>query len=121
MQNKQGGVPRSFIRANIEGMGKNVKTDTNNLGGHQSKLKYRFDLLPCESLFAISKTIAEGSKKYGEHNYLFIKTDDHINHALAHVFAYLAGDLQDEHLCHAATRLIMALETDIRKRKRGNT
>ena len=38
---------------------------------------------------------------------------DHLNKALIHVMAHQAGDTSDDHLGHAAGRLMMALEIDL--------
>lgn len=57
--------------------------------------------------------LAPGAVKYGEDNWRKIPAKDHLNHALTHVFAFLAGDGQDDHLEHAACRMMMALEIKI--------
>ena len=40
-----------------------------------------------------------------------IPQEEHINHALIHIIAHLAGDTQDEHIDHALCRLMMAYAT----------
>ena len=57
-----------------------------------------------------------GAEKYGEtrlqRNYTKIPADEHINHAIQHLYAYLAGDTSDDHLGHALVRTMFAFETD---------
>lgn len=98
----------------IPGMGPDAPTTVNARGGKQSALPYRFDLLPPLALAAVARVLEPGAKKYGEWNWLRITTDDNLNHALAHSFAYVARDASEghpiEHLRHAACRVLMALE-----------
>ena len=49
------------------------------------------------------------AEKYGVDNWRKIGVESHLNHLLMHVFAYLAGDTQDEHLEHALCRAMMAV------------
>ena len=93
----------------IEGFGKNVPVSVNERGGKQSALPYRFDLIDPYAIFTLAKTLHKGVEKYGEDNWRKITVRDHLNHLLAHVYAYLAGDKQEEHLEHAFCRAMMAL------------
>ena len=102
----------------IEGLvGKNVETVTNSAGGSQSKLVARFDLIPPTALFEVAVVLGEGAQKYGEDNWKLIPTNDHISHALAHLFAFLAGDTSDSHLSHAACRVLFAAHTSSNEAK----
>lgn len=92
-------------------VGKDLNTVVNKQGGAQSEVFYRFDLIDAPALFTLAKVLDEGAKKYGENNWRKIGSQDHINHALIHLYAYLAGDNQDEHLEHAFTRIMFALGT----------
>lgn len=93
---------------------------TNKNGGKQSKTPYGFHLLPISALFDAAKVAKEGADKYGEtfsqRNYTKIDTEDHLNHALQHIYAFLAGDKQDDHLGHAIVRLMFAYDVN-EKRK----
>jgi hypothetical protein len=51
-------------------------------------------------------------EKYAPRNWMKISVDSHLNHLLMHVFAYLAGDRQEEHLTHALARAAMAVEIE---------
>jgi len=82
-------------------------------GGKQSKLQYRFDLIDAKAIFALAHVLYEGEIKYGKDNWRKIATEDHINHAISHLYAYLAGDKQDNHLSHAFCRVMMAIGTEV--------
>lgn len=70
----------------------------------------RCDLSPARAVLAVAQVLATGAQKYGPDNWRGIPVEDHFNHALAHLFADLGGDTGDDHLAHAACRLLMALE-----------
>jgi len=93
----------------IPGVGKEAPVVTNEHGAQQSFLPYRFDLLDAPAMFALAKVVHEGATKYGANNWRKIPVQDHLNHLLAHVFAYMAGDSQDDHLEHAFCRAMMAV------------
>jgi hypothetical protein len=60
-------------------------------------------------MFALAKVMYNGAKKYEKDNWRGLTLEDHLNHALAHIYAHLAGDAQDDHLEHAFCRLMMAV------------
>lgn len=84
----------------------------NELGGRQSYIGARFDLVPPSSLKAVAHVLGRGAEKYGESNWKKITTNEHINHVLNHVNLYLLGDTSEPHLEHAMTRLMMAYHVD---------
>ncbi len=94
----------------IEGVGKDAPTTTNEHGGKQSDSPYRADLLPAHALLAIAAVMKGGADKYGADNWHKIPAEENVNHALVHLFARRAGDTSDDHLEHAATRLLFALD-----------
>ena len=94
----------------ITGIGKNEPIATNEQGGKQSATPYRFDLVPAKAMFALAHVVAEGAKRYEKDNWRKISVADHLNHALQHIYAYMAGDEQDDHLGHALCRLAFAVE-----------
>lgn len=95
----------------MDGLGKDVDTETNlETGAKQSKIPYRSDLFPARAFLKVSQVLEQGAKKYGDKNWLPIPVHEHLNHVLTHLMAYLADDTQDEHLEHAACRIMMALE-----------
>jgi hypothetical protein len=83
---------------------------TNEKGAAQSHTPCRFDLMPPVALFEIAKVLGEGAEKYGVGNWENIEVNDHLNHAIQHVYGYLMGDKTEEHLGHAICRLMFALE-----------
>lgn len=97
------------------GTGPDVPTTINEQGGRQSELNYRFDLIDGMAMFRIAGILHEGAKKYGEENWRNIPTMDHINKAVAHLYAYklstqnrLSDADKDDHLGHAFCRLMFA-------------
>lgn len=93
----------------IDGVGPEAPTVTNENGGKQSKILYRFDLADPIAMFEMCRVLHEGAEKYGEDNWRNIPVRDHLNHLLIHVYAYLAGDRQDDHLTHALCRAMFAV------------
>ena len=93
----------------VEGVGKDAPITTNERGGGQSYIPFRFDLLDGKALSGLARVLAEGAEKYAPNNWRLIPLQDHLNHAMMHIFAYLAEDTQDEHLEHALTRLMFAV------------
>lgn len=83
----------------------------------QSRLETRLDLVPPRALFQEGIVLAEGATKYAPWNWKKIDIDDHVNHALVHLYAYLHGDRSDHHLAHAACRVHFALELDEESRE----
>ncbi len=71
----------------------------------------RFDLIPQLALYEVAKVLAEGAKKYGEHNYRKgFKFSDVMNHLLTHANKYLRGDKSEHHLSHIACNILFLLE-----------
>lgn len=97
---------------NIDGVGPDAETVVNEAGGKQSHTPYRFDLIDPISMFELAKILASGAEKYGDWNWLMLDVQSNLNHALQHIFAYLAGDAQDDHLGHALCRLMFAVRLD---------
>lgn len=94
----------------VEGVGPDAATVVNAAGGKQSGSPYRCDLLPPHALLAVAKVLKHGADKYGEKNWHLIPVEDHVNHALTHLFALAADDATDGHLEHAACRVLFALD-----------
>ena len=81
---------------------------TNEAGGQQSHVAARYDLLPHKALKEEAIVLGEGAAKYGVDNWRLISKEDHINHAIAHLFLALAGDTSENHLANAACRVHFA-------------
>jgi len=65
-----------------------------------------------QALTRIAKVLQIGASRYAANNWRLIPQEEHINHALIHIIAHIAGDRQDEHLDHALCRLMMAYATE---------
>lgn len=108
--NKQGTIDElGSLPPVIAGVGPDAPLVINDKGGSQSATPYRMDLIDPIAILEISKVLSEGAVKHGENNWKKININDHLNHLLVHVYAYLAGDTSDEHLSHACCRAIFAL------------
>lgn len=107
----------------ILGVQPDVPIETNAMGGKQSATPYAFHMLPPNVVFAAAEVARQGAEKYGEtmldRNYKRIPAEEHVNHAVQHLFAYLAGDESDDHLSHAILRAMFAYEVD-HERERTN-
>ncbi len=101
--------PQRSDRGIVNGVGREAPQEINETGGKQSHVPFRFDLLDAHAMFAVAKVLDEGERKYGKDNWRKISVESHLNHLLMHIFAYMAGDEQDEHLEHALTRAVMAV------------
>lgn len=94
----------------VPGVGPDTPTAVNAAGGKQSDIPYRCDLLPAKGVLDVARVLKAG-EKYGKDNWRLIPQSDHINHAMTHILAKQAGDASEDHLAHAACRLLFALET----------
>lgn len=99
----------------IHGVGPDAPIVTNAAGAKQSASPARLDLIPMRALLRVGAILQEGAAKYGETNWRGIPVNDHLNHALVHIAAFLAGDTQDDHVGHACCRLQMALEKHLER------
>ena len=95
-------------KGKIDGVASKEKVINEN-GGSQSKLEYRFDLIDTRAIFALANVLHTGEQEYGKDNWRKIDTESHLNHAMSHAYAFLAGDKQDNHLSNCFCRLMMAI------------
>lgn len=91
-------------------------TVTNAAGGKQSDVGVRMDLVPPKALLQVAQVLKHGAEKYGEKNWESLSIPEILNHVLVHLYGYLDGNTEDDHLGHAACRILMALELDLRKK-----
>ena len=76
--------------------------------GNQSDLQHRFDLVDGPAMYEMTNVLYKGALKYGENNWRNIPVEDHLNHLIAHVYAYLAGNRDDRHLANIMCRAMFA-------------
>lgn len=70
-----------------------------------------FTSLPIIGLFGVARTAKEGATKYARLNYMKgFPVHDILNHALIHIYMYLAGDRSEPNLEHAAWGLLAAVQ-----------
>ena len=81
----------------------------NENGGAQSAIHGAPHLIPAEALLRLNRVVGDGSKTYAPNNWRRIPFEQHISHALEHLFLMMDGDDTDDHLGHALTRLAFAV------------
>lgn len=106
----------------MEHLGNDAPPSVNENGGKQHKRPYRMQAIPPKAIMEVGKVRYIGFTElgYDDLNYKLIPLEDHIGRALTHLYAYLAGDTSNDHLSHAACRVLFALEMDIEKRGERN-
>lgn len=102
------GVPM----AGIEGVGKEVE----QIDGIAA-IPYDFTGIDPKAMFAMAKVMAEGLKNHERGGWRKVPLEKHLNNALSHIWAYLAGDKQDEHLSHALCRVMFAVALEIHEKE----
>lgn len=96
----------------------NRGVEVNELGGRQSVIDGRYDLVDSTALHRLGRALKRGAKKRGEQNWRLIARRDHLNHALFHIYNILerldaghgVGDEEiEENLDRAFCRAMMAI------------
>ncbi len=74
--------------------------------------EFRYDLVSPIGLREVARACAEGAAKYSDFNWeRGMPVHDLLNHAIAHVYAFLSGDRSEPHLGHAAWNLLSAIHS----------
>lgn len=72
----------------------------------------RYDLISPIGLRAVAVACAEGAVKYGDFNWeRGMPAGDMLNHAVRHIYLFLAGDRTEDHLGHAAWNVMGAIHS----------
>lgn len=72
----------------------------------------RYDLISPIGLAAVARACHEGAVKYDDFNWESgMPAADMINHGLRHIYEFLSGDRNEDHLGHAAWNLIAAIHS----------
>lgn len=100
--------------------------ETNKRGGKQGKVEGRWDLLPAEALRRAAVVMEENLKSHGKDNWRMIDRADHANHIIAHVYDWVEGKRNEDHLAHALCRALFACstlaeDTEVAEMRHGNT
>lgn len=101
-------------------LGNDAPPSVNKQGGKQHHRPYRMQAIPPRAILEVGKVRYIGHEQLGyeDDNYKKIDKEDHIGRALTHLFAYLAGDESNNHLSHAACRILFALEMELEEQEK---
>ena len=91
-----------------EGIDSSIVEAEPGCAGKQSPTFYRFDLWDAEVQLKIAEIFAKGAEKYGADNWKHIPSRNHLNKALIHIWGWISGNREDDHLLHAAWRVMAA-------------
>jgi hypothetical protein len=94
-------------------------THTNEKGGRQSYIKVAYVLMDSYAMNQMAQVLWHGANKYGVDNWKLIHSKDHVNHAMNHIFLWLAGDKTENHLVNAFTRLMFAVAMEKQEQEHG--
>lgn len=78
--------------------------------------KGRFDLIPPKAMFRLAKHFENGAVKYGDRNWeKGIPVSRYLDSALRHLFKYLDGRKEEDHLAAALWNISCALQTEMER------
>ena len=90
-----------------------VSTPDIRYDGNICWIPFAYHLLPVEGLAKVAAVMRIGEMKgRPDDGWRKVPTMEHVNHAISHLMAYVAGRHNDHHLANAACRVLMALDMD---------
>ena len=90
-----------------------VSTPDIRYDGNICWIPFAYHLLPAEGLAKVAAVMRIGEMKgRPDDGWRKVPTMEHVNHAISHLMAYVAGRHNDHHLANAACRVLMALDMD---------
>jgi len=95
----------------------------NEFGAEQTEINFSFDLIPKEILEMLANIFKYGADKYKPHGWINITINDHINHAIEHIYNFLDDEKNSDNisnkepeLAHAFCRIGFACYLDAIKK-----
>lgn len=74
-------------------------------------IPFAYHLVPLEGLARVAAVMRKGERK-NRNGWEQVPVEEHINHAISHLIAYLRGRHAEHHLANAGCRVLMALDLD---------
>lgn len=75
--------------------------------------RVRYDLISPIGLRRLAQACHEGAELYSDYNWeAGMPVADLLNHAIAHLYDYLAGDREEDHLAHAVWNCVAACHSE---------
>jgi len=85
-------------------------------GGRIGYIPFGYHLLPLRGLAKAAAVMRAGERAgRSASEWRSVPVEEHINHAISHLIAYLAGRMDDHHLANAVCRVLMAADLDTRE------
>jgi Tfp pilus assembly major pilin PilA len=75
-----------------------------------------FPFLDKEALTKMNEVMRTGESTYGTDTWEEIPLEEHLSHACNHISKWLIGDTTEDHLAHAACRVMGALQQEINRK-----
>lgn len=88
--------------------------EVNAAGGKQHFIGVAMDEIPARAILGVGRVLYQGMKKYGRGNWRALDPrEDQVNHAINHLYLWLSGDRDEDHLTNAICRTLFAKEQEL--------